>query len=114
MEKITITGGVVKEAAVKDINGKSYTCFSVGVNTGKNKDGSYKPSNYYNCTAYGDKTNIIKPGCKVLVTGNPSFKIWNEKVQRDIWVDNFEILVYSDKEDKSPPVSEETVSGLPF
>lgn len=92
MERVEVTGVVSKNIKTVEINGKTYTKFSVGAYRGKNKDGSYKPTGWWGCTTYGDKTDLIQAKQKILVMGRPELKVYNGNVDTGIWVDNFEIL----------------------
>lgn len=104
MEKIIINGNVGKEPTVKDVNGKQYTSFSVGVYTGKDK-----PTNWYEVMAYGDQTSRMAKGQKVLVMGRPTYRMWAEKVQLAVWADQVEYL------SKVEPKTEDAAdSDMPF
>lgn len=87
MEKITVTGNVGKDPELRDIKGKQYTSFSVGVWAGKDQ-----PTNWYGCLVYGDQTSRIVKGNRVLVCGNPKIRVWKEAIQRDIFADFWENL----------------------
>lgn len=114
-KKIIITGNVVKDAEVRDANGKNVIGFTVAENTRyTDKDGvKQTTTSYFNCSMWRDKTTIaqyIKKGTKVYVEGSPSAEFYETKsgekmALMKIRVTDFELLGGNSKPAQEPQSS---------
>jgi len=75
--------------------------FSVGVSTGKDKAGNYKPTFWVNCTMsqeYGAKiADFMIKGSKVYISGNPTLNVYSTKsgepaASLEVWCNAVELV----------------------
>lgn len=131
MKKTQVIGNVVRDAQVKEINGRKVINFVVAVNS------SYKDTNgqkveladFFNCGQWKDanqSTEVAKyllKGTKVFVEGEPSAVLYKTKenqhaVDNRINVHMLQLLSASKKDDnnaiKEPAISEPINDDLPY
>ncbi len=85
MRQINIIGSIGKDGAQWN-PGRSgeFLSFSVATSNGKNKDGSYKPNTYINCTMFDSKyAQNLEPyltaGTRVFIQGEVNARGWTDK-----------------------------------
>ncbi len=85
MRQLNIIGTIGKDGAEWS-PGRSgdFLSFSVATSNGKNKDGSYKPSTYVNCTIFDNKfansmEQYLTAGTKVFIQGECSSNAWIDR-----------------------------------
>lgn len=84
MRELQITGNIGKDAEYQTGRSSEFISFSVATGNGKNKDGTYKPSTWVNCTMPDSEYTAklfpyLKKGTKVLVRGNAMSRAWINK-----------------------------------
>lgn len=133
MNKIIIVGNITKDIDLAETSsGTAYCNFSVGVTRSmKDQDGN-KQADFFNCTAWKQRAEVIakycKKGSKVLVEGEMQSRFYEDKngVKQTGWninVSNIEFLSTKQEdveEDDKParatrkPLSEINDDYLPF
>lgn len=77
LNQITITGRLVRDAVLKNINGKNLLTFDVANNIGY---GQYQKTNFYTVNRWGDSglkiAQYLTKGSGVGVTGQESMNEW--------------------------------------
>lgn len=97
---------------------------SVSVSNGKNQDGAWKPSDFYQCTL-NDKLGAkisqwLTKGTKVYVSGTPSCKAYLSKdnapqASISISVGSIELLGIKEyKQEQNNQVNAKDVNAIPF
>lgn len=84
MRQATITGNLGKEAEWKPGSQGEFLTFSVATSNGKDKQGTYRPSTWVNCTMQDSEytrklQQYLTKGTKVLVQGDISCRAWIDK-----------------------------------
>ena len=95
MLQLSAIGNVGKDPELRTINGKTYTATSIGVWLGKDK------TQWIGVMIYGDQLANISKGGKLYVCGMPSYKVYNNTVSTDVWVDKWEYLTKREKAEPS-------------
>lgn len=84
MKKGLFIGRLVKDAGWQTGRSGEFLAFDIAVSNGKDKDGSYKPSTFINCTMYDNTRTqgiapFLKKGVPVFVEGEPSAQAYINK-----------------------------------
>lgn len=111
--RMTIGGNLGGDATLEEVNGKRKVSFSVAVNENeKEGDGTkVKLTNWVKVYGYGKyDVEKLKKGTRILLTGEPSFKSYENKEGEEIFgatitLDKYRVL-YKRKEDEAGPGEE--------
>jgi single-strand DNA-binding protein len=86
MQKLTIIGNLGQDAQEKAFSdGKKVINFTVAVSNGKTKDGTERPSSWFNCQLWIEKDQSskrkdhLKSGTKVYLEGIPKAEAYLDK-----------------------------------
>lgn len=84
MRELQISGNIGRDAEYQTARNGEFISFSVATSNGKNKDGTYRPSTWVNCTMPDSEYTAklfpyLKKGTKVFVRGNASCRAWINK-----------------------------------
>lgn len=73
MQKVFLAGNVSNVRELRDVGQNKVFNFSVAVSNGKNADGSWKDSSFYDCGVWGKRgealSRFLTKGTKVAVSG---------------------------------------------
>lgn len=102
MNKIIITGNITKDIELAETaSGTSYCNFSVAVNRAMPDSDGNKQTDFFNCTAWKQRAEVIakycKKGSKVLIEGEMQSRVYEDKngIRQTGWninVNNIEFL----------------------
>lgn len=100
MQKITITGGLGRDAELKQTKaGEDVLSFPVGVSQGF---GDAKTTNWYRCSLWGKRARNLQQyllkGAKVAVAGSLQLGEYEGKTQLNITVDEVEFMSRADNQ----------------
>lgn len=102
MNKIFIDGIVVDNSEEKMVGDKRLVKFRIKHYQGKNKDGTYKPSGYYNVQAWGDYHAPVAKDDKIIVEGRLELREYEhggvKKLSPDITADRYHPLLVIPRE----------------
>jgi single-strand DNA-binding protein len=92
MQQLIIAGRITKDAELRRTqSGDEVAGFSVAVSNGKDKQGNWRDSTFYDCSLFGKRAsalvNALSKGTNVTVTGRPSAREYNGKVYLQCIVD---------------------------
>lgn len=86
MQKLSIIGNLGQDATEKAFSdGKKVMNFSVAVSNGKTKEGTERPSSWFNCQIWIEKDQSskrkdhLKSGTKVYIEGTPKAEAYLDK-----------------------------------
>lgn len=85
MQQLTIAGTVGKDAVLRTMErtGDKVLTFSVAVSNGKDKDGNWRDSTWFDCSLWGKRAEalerFITKGTRVCVTGTPNARVHEGK-----------------------------------
>lgn len=104
MQIIMIAGVVGKDCEVRQTQGgDKVASFSVSVSNGKDANGNWRDSTWYDCSLWGKRADslsqYIRKGDKITVTGRPSARCHNDKAYLQISVDD--LTLQGGKQDNS-------------
>lgn len=121
--KITITGNMTRDPKTQNIGGQDVCSFSVAVRTtAKKKDGTYEV-NYYDCSLWGKRAEIVQKNCtkgsKILVTGSLAQTTYDAKdgttrTSLHINVDDFEPLDRKSNDNNNSGNNNASADFLPY
>jgi len=104
MQTIIITGGLGRDAELKDTKSGEILTFSVGVNQGY---GERKTTNWYRCSVWGKRATTLSAfllkGTKVAVSGELEIGEYEGKAQFNINVSNVDIMSKGEQAAKPAP-----------
>ena len=95
MQQLTIAGTITQAAEVRRTSGgKDVLSFSVAVSNGKDDQGNWRDSTFFDCSIWGKRATdnvarILSKGTKVTVTGRPSAREHNGKAYLQCMVNDF-------------------------
>lgn len=114
MQKLQVIGNIVRDAQVRESNGRKAINFVIAHNESyKNKEGvKVDKATYYSCTLWREPsqptevTKYLTKGIKVFVEGSPSAEIYKTKdgqnaIDNRINVKQIELLTFADKKEGS-------------
>lgn len=118
MQKIQVIGNIVRDAAVRETNGRKAINFVVAVNKSyKDKEGvKHESATFYSCTQWREAiqsvevTKYLTKGIKVFVEGEPSAQMYQTKEGKNA-IDNriniglLQILTFAEKTESGADVS---------
>lgn len=83
MNNITIAGTVGKDASLRSAGSVPVVSFSVGVSNGKDKEGNWRDSTWFECSLWDKRATekvaaLITKGSKVTVSGSVSLRKWEK------------------------------------
>lgn len=92
MQTIMIAGTIGKDAEIRTTgNGDKVAGFTVSVSNGKDANGGWRDSTWYDCSIWGKRAEslgpILKKRGKVTVTGRPTVRVHDGKAYLGISVD---------------------------
>lgn len=134
MQKIQVIGNIVRDAVVRDTNGRKAINFVVAVNKSyKDKEGvKHEKATFYSCTQWRESTQSVEvtkyltKGIKVFVEGEPSAEMYQTKegkqaIDNRINIGFLQLLTFAEKAESSTNSSAvmaetvaENVDDLPF
>lgn len=134
MRKLQVIGNIVRDAEIRETNGRKAINFTVAVNENyKNADGvKVEKAFFYSCTLWRDaskSTEVVKylsKGIKVMVEGKPDAIMYKTKdnqtaIDHKLTVNDLEILTFKDKEEgqgetktEAPEMAVSANDDLPF
>lgn len=119
MQKLQVIGNIVRDAQVRESNGRKAINFVIAHNESyKNKEGvKVDKATYYSCTIWREAsqptevTKYLTKGIKVFVEGSPSAEIYKTKdgqngIDNRINVKQIELLTFADKKDSTDEKSD--------
>jgi len=93
MQQLTIAGTVSQVRELKQVGDKSVFNFSVSVSNGKNADGSWRDSTFYDCAIWDKRAEAVAKfltkGTKITLTGRPSARAHEGKAYLGLTVQEF-------------------------
>lgn len=96
MQTITIAGTIGKNAELRRAGDKPVAGFSVAVSNGKDRDGNWKDSTWYDCSLWGKRgeslAQYLTKGSRVCVTGRPSVRVHEGKAYLGVSVNEVSLL----------------------
>lgn len=119
MQKITIAGTIGNTKPVNQVGDQSVLNFSVSVSNGKNADGSWRDSTWYDCALWGKRadavSSFIQKGGKITVDGRPTVRVHEGKAYLGVTVNDFTLQGGGEQqpEPQRQPDSTET-DEIPF
>lgn len=84
MNNLTISGTIGKDAVLRSAGGTPVVSFSVSVSNGKDKDGNWRESTWFECSLWGEKratervAALLSKGMKITVSGSVSLRKWEK------------------------------------
>lgn len=98
MQQLTIAGNVGKDAKLNTLerSGDKVLNFSVAVSNGKDKDGNWRDSTWYDCSLWGKRgealASYITKGTRLCVSGRPTVRVHEGKAYLGISVNEVTML----------------------
>lgn len=96
MQKTTIAGTVSQVRELKQVGDKQVFNFSVSVSNGKNADGSWRDSTFWDCAVWDKRAEsvarFLTKGTKIAVIGRPAARAHDGKAYLQLTVDDFTLL----------------------
>lgn len=96
MQKTTIAGTVSSVRELKSVGDNQVFNFSVAVSNGKDKDGNWRDSTFWNCAVWGKRaasvSGFLTKGTKIAVIGRPDARAHDGKAYLQLTVDDFTFL----------------------
>jgi single-strand DNA-binding protein len=96
MQKTTIAGTVSQVRELKQVGDKQVFNFSVAVSNGKNADGSWRDSTFWDCAVWDKRADAVSrfltKGTKIAVIGRPAARAHEGKAYLQLTVDDFTLL----------------------
>lgn len=85
MQKLIIAGNIGRDAELRTTqNGDQVAGFSVAVSNGKDENGNWRDSTWFDCSLWGKRATALAPfltkGTRVVVEGRPSARAHDGKV----------------------------------
>ena len=119
MQKLIIAGAVTKDAELRRTqNGKPVLNFSVRVSNGKDKDGNWRDSTFYDASFWGERGEkmhrFIVKDLKLTVWGRPKARAHEGKVYLGIDVDDLTFQGGGEKQSHEPAAPAGLDDEIPF
>lgn len=96
MQKTTIAGTVSSVRELKSVGDNQVFNFSVAVSNGKDKDGNWRDSTFWDCAVWGKRaesvSRFLTKGTKIAVVGRPDARAHDGKAYLQLTVDDFTLL----------------------
>lgn len=96
MQKLIIAGMVQRVNELKQVGDDKVLNFSVQVSNGKDKDGNWRDSTFFDAALWGKRAesvaNFLTKGTKVVVEGRPGARAHEGKAYQTITVQEFTLL----------------------
>ena len=96
MQKTSIAGTVSQVRELKQVGDKQVFNFSVAVSNGKNADGSWRDSSFWDCAVWDKRAEAVArfltKGTKIAVIGRPAARAHEGKAYLQLTVDDFTLL----------------------
>lgn len=97
MQQLTIAGNVGRDAELKTLeSGDKVLNFSIAVSNGKDKDGNYRDSTWFDCSLWGKRAEslerYITKGSRLVVSGRPKARAHENKAYLGITVGELTFL----------------------
>lgn len=96
MQKTTIAGTVSQVRELKQVGDKQVFNFSVAVSNGKNAEGSWRDSTFWDCAVWDKRAEAVAgfltKGTKIAVIGRPAARAHEGKAYLQLTVDDFTLL----------------------
>lgn len=96
MQKTTIAGTVSSVRELKQVGDKSVFNFSVAVSNGKDAQGNWRDSTFWDCAVWDKRaesvSKFLSKGTKIAVVGRPGARVHDGKAYLQLTVDDFTLL----------------------
>lgn len=96
MQKTTIAGTVSQVRELKQVGDRQVFNFSVAVSNGKDKDGNWRDSTFFDCAVWDKRaesvSRFLTKGTKVAVIGRVTAREHEGKAYLQLAVDDFTLL----------------------
>ena len=124
MQKTTIAGTVSSVRELKQLGDNQVFNFSVAVSNGKDKDGNWRDSTFWDCAIWGKRaesvSRFLSKGTKIAVIGRPDARAHDGKAYLQLTVDDFTLLGGGEQgggsqtQQQEPRRDEVDASDIPF
>ena len=124
MQKSTIAGTVSSVRELKQVGDRHVFNFSVAVSNGKDKDGNWRDSTFWDCAVWDKRaesvSRFLTKGTKIAVIGRPGARAHDGKAYLQLTVDDFTLLGggdgagTSDQEPQRSQARDGDGSDIPF
>lgn len=118
MQKTTIAGTVSQVRELKQVGDRQVFNFSVAVSNGKDKDGNWRDSTFFDCAVWDKRaesvSRFLTKGTKVAVIGRVTARAHEGKAYLQLAVDDFTLLGGGDQggqEHRSEPEPQPSGGG---
>lgn len=106
MQQLIIAGRITKGAELRRTQaGDDVLGFSVAVSNGKDKEGNWRDSTFYDCSLWGKRAssmhNILSKGTLVTITGRPGAREHNGKAYLQCSVDQITLQGGGDRQQRN-------------
>ena len=105
MQNISIAGVVTKDAALRDAGQSKVAGFSVAISNGKDRDGNWRDSTFYDCSLWGKRgealAQYLTKGSRVAVSGKPSVRVHEGKAYLGVNVNEISLLGKSESSNQN-------------
>lgn len=103
MQQLTIAGRITKAGELRRTQGGDEVLgFSVAVSNGKDQQGNWRDSTFFDCSLWGKRAssmqNILSKGTLVTITGRPGARAHNEKAYLQCNVDQITLQGGGDRQ----------------
>jgi len=107
MNNLTIAGTIGRDAEIRTTqNGDKVAGFSVAVSNGKDKNGEWRESTWFDCSLWGKRADSLGPhirkGGKVAISGRVSARAHDGKAYLQVMVNEIDLLGGGEKRDDKP------------
>ena len=96
MQKSTIAGTVSSVRELKQVGDRHVFNFSVAVSNGKDKDGNWRDSTFWDCAVWDKRaesvSRFLTKGTKIAVIGRTGARAHDGKAYLQLTVDDFTLL----------------------
>lgn len=118
MQKTTIAGTVSQVRELKQVGDKQVFNFSVAVSNGKNQDGSWRDSTFWDVSCWDKRAESISrfltKGTKIVVIGRPSCRAHEGKAYMSLAMDEMTLLGGGDSQSNSDTRNSDEGDSVPF
>lgn len=124
MQKSTIAGTVSSVRELKQVGDRHVFNFSVAVSNGKDKDGNWRDSTFWDCAVWDKRaesvSRFLTKGTKIAVIGRTGARAHDGKAYLQLTVDDFTLLGggdgagASDQEPQRSQARDDDGSDIPF
>lgn len=116
MQQTFIAGTVGNVRGLRDAGSSQVFNFSVSVSNGKNADGSWRDSTWYDVGVWGKRgealSRFVAKGMKVSVSGRPSYRVYNDKPQ--VALDAQEVTIQGGGGEQPPEQQDQQPASSPY